>query len=385
MEQSAYDVIIIGGGAAGLFLASRLDDRLKVAVVEAADRVGKKLLATGNGKCNLSNMDMSAKHYNRPQFVSPYLESFSVKDLVEAFGSMGLLVKELDGRLYPYSECASSVLDVLRYAVRYRDIFTSSKVTKISKCALESNKTSYKVSIVGNQRFDLTAVNVVLASGSAATSGTDSVALFEELGHSSSPRRPSLAPIRTEREPIKGLQGVRVKAALTLNGRRELGEVLFKEFGLSGIASFNISSELARGRAKAGDVIHIDFMPEYSLSGVKRLLDVLPLRGLFHSRLQDRLEWANKKSGLGLAELVKDYPIIIEGMSDSSLAQVMSGGLNVQEFDNNLMSKFCDGAYAIGEALDVDGDTGGYNLHWAWASADRVAKKLNEQYFGAGV
>ncbi|MDE6060528.1 MAG: NAD(P)/FAD-dependent oxidoreductase [Clostridia bacterium] len=413
MNLDRFDVIIIGGGAAGLFLASQLPSTITVAVIECGERVGKKLLATGNGKCNLTNLDITPDRYNEPNIVENFLNRFSAKDAVAAFEKMGLITKSIDGRVYPYSECASSVLDVLRRACD-RDgvrIFTSHFVNSIEKkdglfCVsgtpghVDKSGNSDKSDRLGkasrfdksNEKFRFAADNVVLATGSPATFGKDSTSLYAALGHSVRQMTPSLVPIKTDKASIKGLQGVRVKAGVRLGERYEVGEVLFKEFGVSGIAAFNISGELARGRAHVGDTLTVDFMPEYSLKDVENLLRAHDnnstvaelLIGTFHSRVQDRLmcvagcepmdKAANKISAL--ANAIKSYKLTVEGLGDNSLAQVMSGGLNVREFDENLMSAKVSGAYAIGEALDIDGECGGYNLQWAWSSANAVAASI---------
>ena len=174
--------------------------------------------------------------------------------------------------------------------------------------------------------------------------------------------------------------------------RYEVGEVLFKDFGVSGIAVFNLSSELARDRAKIGDILTIDFMPEYSRAEVE---DILRKRGAnltvgelmlgtYHTKVQERIiaaancdptEPAQAKIG-ALANVIKNYKLEIEGLGDVSLAQVMSGGLDPREFDESLMSMHVKNAYAIGEALDIDGDCGGYNLQWAWTSAMTAARSI---------
>lgn len=393
--QKKFDVIIIGGGASGLFLASQLPPALSVAIIEGNDRVGKKLLATGNGKCNLTNLDMNIVHYNKPSFVEDFLDRFDAHDTIASFEKMGLVTKVIDKRVYPYSECASSVLDVLRRAVEkngttlctshfanfienFNDTFTVSGVVKNDKAP--------------NEAFCYQSDIVVLATGSPATFGKDSLSLYGGLGHKMRPYAPALVPIKTNKEPIKGLQGVRVKAGVRIGYRYEVGEVLFKDFGVSGIAVFNLSSELARGRAKIGDTLTIDFMPEYSKAEVEEILikrnsnSTLSelLLGTFHSRVQDRLiaycgckpeDDARSKIG-AIASAIKSYKLTIEGLGDASLAQVMSGGLDVREFDENLMSLKVKNAYAIGEAVDVDGDCGGYNLQWAFSSAKAVASAI---------
>ncbi len=395
MDGGKFDVIIIGGGAAGLFLASQLPSALRVAIIESNDRVGKKLLATGNGKCNLTNLDMSADHFNRPEFVGSFLERFGAEDAIAAFEDMGLLTKVIDKRVYPFSECASTVLDVLRRAVERRGthIFTGHAVNSIGKFRNGFEVSGAMIKDGKQESFYYHADVVVLATGSPATFGRNSTGLFAALGHTVRPMTPSLAPIRTNKAPLKGLQGVRVKAGVRIGRRYEVGEVLFKDIGISGIAAFDMAGEIARGRAKAGDALTLDFMPEYSKAEVKemfkkRLRDTTTvdelLVGTFHSRLQERVIWAAGCSAedraeekiCDLADAVKNYRLVIEGVGDASLAQVMSGGLEVEEFDEGMMSRKCKNAYAVGEAVDVDGDSGGYNLQWAWTSAKAAATRI---------
>lgn len=367
--------------------------------MESNDRVGKKLLATGNGKCNLGNLDMNIVHYNKPGAVEDILDRFDISDTIATFEKMGLLTKVIDRRVYPYSECASSVLDVLRRAVERANVqvLTSHFVNFVERFNDTFNVSGvFKQDDKPNQAFKYSADLVVLATGSPATFGRDSTSLFTALGHTVREMKPSLVPIRTDKEPIKGLQGVRVKAGVRIGHRYEVGEVLFKDFGLSGIAIFNLSGEIARGRAQAGDVIGIDFMPEYSRAEVE---DILRRRdsggsvgellvGTFHSRVQERIismagcvaeDRATSKIG-AIAGAIKNFKVTIEGLGDASLAQVMSGGLNPREFDENLMSLKAKGAYAVGEALDIDGDCGGYNLQWAWSSARAVAGAIAREY-----
>ena len=391
-----YDVIIIGGGASGMFLASELAGR-RVALIEANDRVGKKLLATGNGKCNLTNLDMNIVHYNRPSFVETYLDRFDAHDTIASFERMGLITKVIDKRVYPYSECASTVLDILRGAVQKcgTEVFTGHIVNSVKYFA--DTYTVGGVTKVDGQTksFSFTADNVVLATGSNATFGRNSNNLFTALGHTAREFTPALVPIKTNKEPIKGLSGVRVKAGVRCGARYEVGEVLFKDFGVSGIAVFNMSSEIARGKLKIGSTLTIDFMPEYSVGEVENLLRKRGnvrvgelLTGTFHSKVVDRILWASGVNPDDLAQpkisaiarTIKTYTLKIEGLGDSSLSQVMSGGLNIREFDQNLMSMKSKNAFAIGEALDVDGDCGGYNLQWAWTSAKVVAEYIRKQY-----
>jgi len=395
MEKKQFDVIIIGGGAAGLFLATQLPPTLKVAILEANDRVGKKLLATGNGKCNLTNLDMNIVHYNKPNIVEDFLDRFDAHNTVQTFEQMGLVTKAIDKRVYPYSECASTVLDVLRKTVDKcgTEIFTNHAVNFIEPFNDSFNVQGIiKIEDKPNESFEYKSDYVVLATGSNATFGKDCTSLYTGFGHTKRDMVPSLTPIKTDKEPIKGLSGVRVKAGVRIGYRYEVGEVLFKDFGLSGIAVFNMASEIARGRAKQGDMLTVDFMPEYSKAEVEEILVKRSkdktvgeiMQGTFHSKVQERIIWAagctaeDKASDYirQLANAIKNYKFSIEGLGDPTLAQVMSGGLNPREFDENLMSLKVKNAYAVGEVLDIDGDSGGYNLQWAWSSAKAVAMSI---------
>ncbi len=398
MRANIFDVVIIGGGASGLFLASQLPANLSVAIVECNDRVGKKLLATGNGKCNLTNMDMAISHYNNLREMQEHLDRFGPHDTIATFEKMGLLTRVHQGRVYPFSECASNVLDVLRREVeRAGTTMFLSHTAKI----VEKEFDTFKVTGVTrneqeqNVNFVLEGRRVVVATGSNATFGRDSLHLLDNLGHTAKPFQPALVSIKTNKDPIKGLSGVRVKAGVKIGYRFEIGEVLFKDFGLSGIAVFNLSNEIARGRAKVGSVIELDFMPDISLGEVEQLLlkrgkttcgDLL--LGVFHSKVVDRILWAARceKTDSALprinhiAKIIKKYKIEVQGLGDKSIAQVMSGGFKLNQFDENMMSLNVKDVYVMGEAVDVDGDCGGYNLQWAWTSAKIVCDSIVKSF-----
>ncbi len=392
MKKNRYDVVVIGGGAAALYLCALLKGR-SVAVLEASDRVGKKLLATGNGKCNLTNVNCSASAYNDSR-VSDYLAAYGPAETMHDFEAMGLALRRIEDRVYPYSECASTVSDVLRSAaqrngVDIRCLHVAENIIRHGKtftvqgtATADGKKTS----------FGMDCDCVVVACGSAASAGRDSLGLFRGTGHTVRPFVPSLAPLRTDRESVKGLSGVRVKCSLSLGERKESGEVLFKDNGISGIATFNISAEFARGRAEKGDTVLVDFMPDRTEEEIVRFIAatggnaVSALRGMFHSRVAERIatraqrDFAGNADALNLAKTIKNYPITVTGLSDASQAQVMSGGLSLGEFDGHLCSLLCDGLFAAGETLDVDGLCGGYNLQWAWTSAHAVAEGIAERF-----
>lgn len=392
MSNTIYDVIVVGGGASGLFLAARLDEKLKVLVLESGEKVGKKILASGNGKCNLSNVAIDVSEYNN-LFVKTALESFGTRDTLSFFSSLGLKVKvDEAGRIYPYSETASSVLDVLRKKLE------NNKVTTIT--GVKVDKIEHKdlfIAKCGNEVFK--AKTLVLATGSKAGFGLNSQELLVSFGHGVRPLTPSLVPLKCDASKIRGLGGVRAKCRATLykDGalvQSENGEVLFKDFGLSGIAIFNLSASVAR---VSGDYeIGLNFLPDMDVSDVAEYFvdryEKLGLKtaedffvGVFHKNVAKNIFAAagiEEVSEKNIAKLVRaaiDFRVKVIAPCDFSLAQVSSGGLKTADFDENSMeSKLQKGLYAVGEALDVDGVCGGFNLQWAWSSAAAAAKSINE-------
>lgn len=397
MREQGFEteIAVIGGGASALALAAMLEG-FDVTVLERGARVGKKLLATGNGKCNLTGTGCDEYGYNRPDFVRGFLSAFSPADTVRFFLSLGLAVRESEGRVYPFSECASSVLDVLVAAAKDKGtrFVTLTEVTRVKPVSGGFLLSLERLDDKGNPlgKGELFSEKVVLATGSNATYGKDSDSLYAALGHKVRPFAASLVPLRTDRESVKGLNGVRVKCAATLCGVREEGEILFRDYGLSGISALNLSALYARGKAKKGDTVTLDFAPAYSLGEVEEFISSFGgfgaeriLRGAFHSKVAERImaragqDASAVPDAHRLAQTLKSYSLTLQGTLDASAAQVMSGGLETEEFDSGLQSLKCKGAYAAGEALDVDGICGGYNLQWAWSSAAAVARALNAE------
>ena len=393
MRQQIADIAVIGGGASALAFAAMCRGR-DIVVFERGARVGKKLLSTGNGKCNLTGTGVTAEGYNVPDLVRPFLEKFPPQKTVEFFASLGLLTREMNGRVYPYSECASSVLDVLLRALSRNGVRVR---TRCEVRAVKREKDGFvlDVALLGEKGEDIgservRAGTVVLAAGSSAAQGRDSTALFEASGHTVRAFSPSLVPLKTDRESVKGLNGVRVKCAATLCGVREEGEILFRDYGISGIAAMDLSALYARGIAHDGDTVSLDLTPDIPEEDVRQFIfaqtgagSVDALKGMFHTRVAERIAEragqapSDKADAGALARVIKNYTLTLKGTCDASQAQVMSGGLDLAEFDGGLCSVMVPGAYAVGEALDVDGLCGGYNLQWAWASAYAAAQALS--------
>ena len=386
MRQSR--VLIVGGGAAGLSAAiasARLG--APVTLLEADVRVGRKILASGNGRCNLTNLSASASAYNRPDFVEPVLAAYSCEVIRAFFGEMGLLTRADDeGRIYPVTNAAGSVLDVMRMECEHLGVDV--------RCGFEVVHVSEQRDAIGFEATSQDGEKVRAETVVITTGGGGS--LLADLDHNLVDERPVLGPIRTELEPIRGLSGVRARCAASLvagvnddntGGEAvaiERGELLFRDYGVSGIMIFDLSRHLEEGY-----VISIDLFPDVTRPQLEAMISqrcaALKWRTaetFFAGMLHDRVARAVlRRSGVGLnipvgelpqvrlAALLKDFRLGVLGMGDARQAQVTRGGASVAEFDpHTLASHRARGLFAAGEVLDIDGRSGGFNLHWAWAS-----------------
>lgn len=400
-------ILIIGGGASGMTaaLTAAEDPGNSVTLLERQQRVGRKLLATGNGRCNLTNTGASPDNYHgeQPEFVLPALEKFPPHSAMEFFGSLGLItVTEPGGRVYPLSDSANSVVDVLRFALEQADvkIVSSCPVRELIYCS------GRYTAVTDNERFE--ADKVIVACGGAAGAKLggvfDGYELMKSLGHRRTKLYPSLVQIITESDYPRALKGVRADADIRLYSAGELiahseGELQFTDRGVSGPAAFDIS----RAASTAGESAYlcISFLREYSADRVFELLKMrcrrfpsLPASELFTGMLHNRLgrmvvKYSAINTASALSELSEDdlrraaasctdFRLKLRGTEGFDNAQVTAGGLKTEEFDPETMeSRLHPGLFACGELLDVDGDCGGYNLQWAWASG-RLAGRLGK-------
>lgn len=387
MEDS---ILIIGGGASGLMCAYMLAKNGKsVKVFEKNQRVGNKLLATGNGKCNLTNLNISVQDYNT-MLVKDIIGEISPQRVIGEFAQMGLLTKsDSEGRVYPYSESANTLLNVL---IRRLDEFGVEFICDTVVGKIVPLDGQWKV-ITNNGEY--IGGKVVFACGSNATSGSDSLNLIKSLGHNVIPFRYAIAPLLCDE--IKGANGVRAKvnATMFINGEKtmgERGEFLFKNDALSGILAFRLSSTLARYRKEVKSCkVVIDFVPDMTLEQLEEFIysncyAISPLEGILHKALafnviarvpMDRSLIMSHKKAHDLANGCKSFEVNILGVGAKANAQVACGGVDLNELDmNTLQSKLHSGLYCIGESVDVDGLCGGCNLHWAWASAMAASKDM---------
>ena len=363
-------------------------------LLERQARVGRKLAATGNGRCNLTNLRLSAERYHGgTDFILPALQKTDAEGAVRFFGSLGLLcTAEEDGRVYPYTDQAGSVVDVLRHAAAGRGVSVR------CGCEVKGVKRTEGGFMLETPTGMITADRLVIACGGAAGArlggGMSGYRLLEKLGHSCTELRPALVQLKTEGVQTRTLKGVRAEAELKViaDGRQtaeKRGEIQFTDYGISGPAVFDISRSALSAREA---VITLDLLSRWSEDETARMLlrraEACPelgfdsaFVGMLHSRIGLMIVkkcGLSPSAGLGemktidaarLAECAKHLSMRVTGSMGFDGAQVTAGGISTDEFDPETMeSRLCPGLFAAGEVLDVDGDCGGFNLHWAWAS-----------------
>lgn len=387
---------IIGGGASGIAaaLAAAETETAQVILMERQARVGRKLQATGNGRCNLTNLHAASGGYHgEDETFSQYaIGQFGPEATLAWFRQLGLFtVAEASGRVYPYSDQANSVVDVLRFALEKPNITVKLgfEVEKVKKIAAGFRVEAREETVVCDRL-------IIACGGLAGTKLGGSMSgykLLRSLGHHCTKLRPALVQLKTGWSGVAGLKGVRANchAVILHNGERfseSTGELQFTEYGLSGPVIFEISRDACQGGGAW--LCRLDFLPEIGAEVLKaellrRKTTALPaselLTGILHNRLGRILTREAGISGsraiselseyeLGQAvRAVKGFNVSLTEALGMDAAQVTAGGILTGEFDGKTMeSRLVPGLYACGEVLDVDGDCGGYNLQWAWSS-----------------
>lgn len=391
-----YDIAVIGGGASGIMAAisAKINGARSVAIIEKNERIGKKLLITGNGRCNLSNINADKAGYNGDaDFAKSIISQFNVQNTVDFFEKYGLITyADSEDRIYPNSNQASSVLDVLRLLCeqlkiqivcdRVNDIIPSSRGYRIE-----------------GEQSSVMANKVILACAGKAAPNTgsngDMFKVLEKLNFKIIKMQPSLCPLKTDVNAVKSLKGVRAKCKATLYKNSsavcsDTGEVQFNDDNLSGIVIMQLSSKMTVNNASWQ--VGLDFMGDYDKDKLFALLlrRISEMGDLTCERLLDgvinkKLAFAIikragiEKLSLPISKLTKaqlksicgqlyDMRFEIKSKAGFDKAQVTAGGLDTKQFDDKLQSKLHKGFYACGEVLNVDGICGGYNLQWAWSS-----------------
>ncbi len=398
-------VIVIGGGASGLMAALTVSERpdARVVLLERQARVGRKLLATGNGRCNLTNRNLTPENYHGENagFCEYALSRFGSEQTLAYFRALGLLtVSEASGRVYPVSDSANSVVDVLRLALMQRK-----NVELRTGCEVQSlRKKKGKFELVLPEE-SLTGDCVIVCAGGCAggkLGGTElGYRLLESVGHHRTRLCPALVQLRTDTTFVRALKGVRCNAAVTYHSagavEKRFGEVQFTEYGVSGPAVFELSRTVSVNPAPG--TLLLDLLPECSVEELLSLLrsrcETMPewkaeelLTGILHNRLGKTVlrscgvAYETDCSRLSdevlraVCRTVKCFTLEVKGTMGMDGAQVTAGGISTSEFRADTMeSRICRGLYAAGEVLDIDGDCGGYNLQWAWSSG-RLAGEL---------
>lgn len=386
-------------------LAAAENKNCSVILMERQARLGKKLSATGNGRCNLSNLHASEGGYNGddPHFHEYALEKFPPEETLQWFADLGLYtVAEPSGKIYPYSDQANSVVDVLRFSLEKENIevLTDFEVMKVKK-------TGETFSVTAKDRtleFDKL---IIACGGLAGTKLGGTMAgykLLRAFGHKCTKLRPALVQVKTSWPGVSALKGVRAncRAAIYHNGkqqRQSTGEVQFTEFGLSGPVIYEISRDACQGSGEWECTL--DFLPDIpaeQLRGLllKRRATALKAEelctGILHNRLGRVLvKEADIRGNTPISSLtdgqIEDIVSLTKGFTVSlteplgmDAAQVTAGGIVTSEFDPQTMeSRLVPGLYACGEVLDVDGDCGGYNLQWAWSSGRLAGKSAGKE------
>lgn len=398
IQKQQWDLIVIGAGAAGITAAiTAARAHKKVLILEKQNKSGKKLLATGNGKCNFTNRDMRTECYHGdPAFIQQILDVFSVQNCLDFFYSVGIYPKEKNGYYYPNSEQATSVVLALMNELHRLDV---SIVYETNISAINRKENTI---IVTTNKDCYHSRKLIIATGLLASPklGSDG-SLFDiikGLGHHFQPILPALCGYYCKGVDFKKIAGVRANGTVTayINKKQvahDTGEIQFTDYGLSGIPVFQISSFLSKGLYQQENVqIAVNLLPDFDkvqlineLNFRKKLcaeetLSIL-LNGLINQKLSDMI-WdklhfdkntfvhsLSDQDIVRIAEYLQDFRVLVTKYRDYEFAQVCTGGIPVTEIDiKTLESKFIPNIYFAGEIIDVDGICGGYNLHFAWAT-----------------
>lgn len=396
-SMKTYTIAIIGGGASGLMLAASMKNTDNVALFERSDRLGRKLSATGNGQGNITNLAVKDTAYfsvdGDGRKAKEILRRYDDASMRAFFENLGLLlISDERGRVYPAGRQASAVTDALRYAVSASGVDAHLGV-RIE--AIERVSDGFLLTSANGERYLAKTVAICTGGKAAPNFGTDGSAydLARSFGHTVTPLYPSLVQLKTDTTYIKTLKGIRVNDGRirVRTGKGEVisfvGDVIFTDYGVSGDAVFRASAFIASETQNGTAEISIDFLPQFEKSAVLSALfkkratypDLSTgelLCGMVNNQIGRAIFRRANNDVERAADLVKNFPLRITGSLGFEYAQVTKGGIPLKEVDENLQSLLVSGLYFAGEILDVDGQCGGFNLQWAYASARAVAEAI---------
>ncbi|NLU07260.1 MAG: NAD(P)/FAD-dependent oxidoreductase [Clostridiales bacterium] len=406
-----HDIIVIGAGASGLMASITAKDCGKdVGIVESKNRMGNKILSTGNGRCNITNRNIKFNKYHskNPDFFKNILNKFSNKDTISFFNSLGLpLITLEDGKMYPLSLQASSVLDILKMAIEDRNIplYLNSKTNNIIR-----DGEHFKI-FCQDKIYKCNKIILCTGGKSAPHTGSDGSVfnICKKLGHSIVTPLPALVQLKLKYNHLKALSGVKFNGYVDIlvdneAKQREYGEILFTNYGISGLPILEVSRMASCSLMRKKSVkIRIDMLPGFKKEMLPELLEnhwgtfyyrsvydsfigiinkkIIPIL-LKEASIENinksccELNWNEKKN---IYNLLKSWEFKVYGTNSFENSQVTCGGVNTHEVNcTTLESKKIKNLYFAGEILDVDGDCGGFNLQWAWSSGFTAGKSAAE-------
>lgn len=418
-KESNMDVIVIGAGASGLLAAYEASKKCKVYVIELKDVPGKKILATGNGKCNLTNKHMFSDCYNEnaTSFVDKVLKRYSYEDMYQYFSELPIMLDDEKDYIYPYSKQSKTIVNELYNHCLYNNVefIFNSNVKNIEK-----EKGKFTVSYIQTENKEskkktICADKVVVACGGKVASklGSDGSGyyLMRKLGHTITECVPALVPLvcdKSDKKYLEILKGVRSKAKVyTETGLSSVGELQMTDYGISGIVVFQLSGKINRYLIENKEIkIYLDFTPDIKKDDIIKFINKAKdnesknkiskdkyyisninvlLSGFLNDKIIEAIALYCKDNNIDaskpeeIADIIKKFPLTVVSSMGFENAQVTSGGINLEEVDENMESKLVSSLYITGELLDVDGICGGYNLHFAFASGIIAGKSILEK------
>ena len=408
--MKSYDMIIVGAGPAGMSAAiAASNEDIEILLLEGSDKIGRKILVTGNGKCNLTNrcQDIACYRTETPDKVLGVLGLFGPSETAGFFRDLGILTRDKNGYIYPYNEQASTVRDAFESLIREKKNITVRTGCHVDE--IDLSREGYRI-ITGNDTF--TSTSVILTTGGYAGPGNGSdgsgFGLAGFMGHGLVPTYPALTALKSSAPFLKKLKGVRNQAKITLliDGEplySESGELQWTDYGISGVAVFQLSRYAVIALEEKKTVsLSLDFLREMEEDQVCEYLHTQInncsykdageiLKGFLPEKLtpvvlreahlstHDRLNQVNSDKLQDLVDAIKSFPLHINGYAGYEKAQVTRGGIPLNEVSDHLESILHGGLFFAGEILDVDGTCGGYNLQWAFSSGN-VAGKAAAEY-----